>query len=173
MPEMQVMCNKVIEICKEKDVDILITCTLRSLEEQAQLYGQSRTPDEVLSKQKRLRQKGFGFLADIFDSITIKRANVLGKHVTFAGPGESFHNYREAFDSVPLVNGKAQWVDPDPTVDEWKVYGEAAVSVGLDWAGNWPKFKEMPHCQFRPGSNPLTNYSPPQIRTILENNGLL
>ena len=34
-----------------------------------------------------------------------------GPRVTNARPGESFHNYRIAFDFVPIVAGKAQWND--------------------------------------------------------------
>ena len=32
-----------------------------------------------------------------------------GPIVTNARPGQSFHNYRLAFDFVPIKNGKAQW----------------------------------------------------------------
>ena len=183
IPEMQSKVQQVLDICSSQGVDLLITCTLRSLEEQAQLYAQTRPVGfidpktgqvaDVKAKQNRLRQKGFGFLADVFDTINIKYIGKPGKHVTCAGPGESFHNYREAVDVVPLVNGKPQWEDTDKTVDEWQVYGDACVSVGLDWAGNWPNFKEFPHCQFRKGSNPLLNYSPGQLHEILVNNGLL
>ena len=34
-----------------------------------------------------------------------------GKKVTNAKAGQSWHNYRVAFDFVPIVNGKAQWND--------------------------------------------------------------
>lgn len=34
-----------------------------------------------------------------------------GRIVTYAKGGQSFHNYRLAFDFVPIVNGKAQWND--------------------------------------------------------------
>lgn len=34
-----------------------------------------------------------------------------GRIVTNARGGQSFHNYRLAFDFVPIVNGKAQWND--------------------------------------------------------------
>jgi len=34
-----------------------------------------------------------------------------GKKVTNAKPGQSWHNWRVAFDFVPVVNGKAQWND--------------------------------------------------------------
>lgn len=70
-----------------------------------------------------------------------------GKIVTNARAGQSYHNWRVAFDFVPLVNGKAQWND----VALFTKCGEIAESVGLEWAGRWKKFKEMPHCQFTGG----------------------
>lgn len=66
-----------------------------------------------------------------------------GKIVTNANAGESYHNYRCAFDFVPIVAGKAQWND----LDTFRRCGEIAESVGLEWAGRWKKFKELAHCQ--------------------------
>ena len=71
----------------------------------------------------------------------------LGKKVTNARGGDSFHNWRVAFDFVPVVDGKARW-------DDGALFtqcGEIAESLGLEWAGRWVKFKEMAHCQFTYG----------------------
>jgi len=70
-----------------------------------------------------------------------------GKKVTNAKGGQSFHNYRVAFDFVPIVNGKAVWND----LPLFKKCGAIAQSVGLEWAGNWVSFKEYVHCQFTGG----------------------
>lgn len=70
-----------------------------------------------------------------------------GKKVTNAKPGQSFHNWRVAFDFVPVVNGKAQWND----TDTFTRCGEIAESLGLEWAGRWKSFKELAHCQFTGG----------------------
>lgn len=70
-----------------------------------------------------------------------------GKKVTNAKGGQSFHNYRCAFDFVPLVNGKAQWND----LTLFKRCGVIAKRVGLEWAGDWVSFKEYAHCQFTNG----------------------
>lgn len=171
-PEMQDKAQQIIQICADNGVELLIYCTLRSLEEQAGLYMSSRTPQEIAAKQQRLRNLGFGFIADIFDNVTPPKGKI-GKHVTNAGPGESFHNYAEAFDAVPLVHGKAQWEDPDPTVDEWGIYGQAVRDVGCNWAGDWRSFKEFPHAQLRTGGNPLKEYTAQQVYDILTQNGLL
>lgn len=70
-----------------------------------------------------------------------------GKKVTNAKAGQSYHNWRVAFDFVPLVNGKAQWND----AKLFTKCGEIAESVGLEWAGRWTKFREMAHCQYTGG----------------------
>jgi len=70
-----------------------------------------------------------------------------GKIVTNAKAGQSFHNWRVAFDFVPLVNGKAQWND----TALFTKCGEIAEAVGLEWAGRWKKFKELAHCQYTNG----------------------
>lgn len=70
-----------------------------------------------------------------------------GRIVTNAKAGQSFHNWRCAFDFVPVVNGKAQWDD----LATFERCGVIAESVGLEWAGRWKKFKEMPHCQYSGG----------------------
>jgi len=70
-----------------------------------------------------------------------------GKIVTNAKAGQSWHNYRLAFDFCPIINGKAQWSDT-------KLFtrcGEIAESVGLEWAGRWKSFKELAHCQATAG----------------------
>jgi peptidoglycan L-alanyl-D-glutamate endopeptidase CwlK len=66
-----------------------------------------------------------------------------GAIVTNARAGQSFHNWRVAFDFVPIVNGKAQWDD----LLTFTRCGMIAESVGLEWAGRWKRFKELAHCQ--------------------------
>lgn len=70
-----------------------------------------------------------------------------GKKVTNAKPGQSWHNWRVAFDFVPIVHGKAQWND----VATFERCGKIAESVGLEWAGRWTRFKELAHCQYTGG----------------------
>ena len=86
-----------------------------------------------------------------------------GKIVTNAKPGESLHNWRVAFDVVPLRFGKPVWgtkgngMDDDPSDDDkddlelWQRIGEIGKNCGLEWAGDWKAFKEFPHFQFTGG----------------------
>jgi peptidoglycan L-alanyl-D-glutamate endopeptidase CwlK len=70
-----------------------------------------------------------------------------GKVVTNAKAGQSWHNWRCAFDFVPIVNGKAQWND----LKTFERCGAIAESCGLEWAGRWKRFKELAHCQYTGG----------------------
>ena len=70
-----------------------------------------------------------------------------GKKVTNAKGGQSFHNWKCAFDFVPIVGGKAVWNNDEL----WTKCGEIAEGVGLEWAGRWKTFKETAHCQFTGG----------------------
>lgn len=70
-----------------------------------------------------------------------------GKIVTNAKGGQSYHNYRVAFDVVPVKLGKAVWND----FKVWKRIGEIGKSIGLEWAGDWKTFKEYPHFQYTKG----------------------
>lgn len=88
-----------------------------------------------------------------------------GPIVTWAGPGESNHNFTVnrkpaslAFDIVPIRWGKLIWgtagngLDEDPSDDHtddlelWQRIGLLGKQAGLAWAGDWRKGKrEFPH----------------------------
>jgi len=70
-----------------------------------------------------------------------------GKKVTNAKAGQSFHNWKVAFDFCPIVDGKARWDD----TALFTQCGEIAEALGLEWAGRWVKFKELAHCQYTHG----------------------
>lgn len=71
-----------------------------------------------------------------------------GKRVTDAKGGQSWHNYKRAFDFVPLVNGKAAWND----TKLYNTCGTIGEGIGLEWAGRWTgSLKETAHMQYRGG----------------------
>ena len=71
-----------------------------------------------------------------------------GKKGTNAKAGQSWHNYKCAVDVVPIVAGKPCW---DVKDEVWQQVGALGKAAGLEWAGNWTKFKEMPHFQYTGG----------------------
>lgn len=74
-----------------------------------------------------------------------------GRIVTNAKAGQSWHNYRLAFDVVPIKNGKAVWGTTGDDLKLWQKLGAIGKSIGLEWAGDWVKFKEFPHFQYTGG----------------------
>ena len=118
-PDLQPLAKEFIRLCALKQCDVLIICTYRSNEEQAELYSQGRSKP--------------------------------GKIVTHAPPGSSKHNFTvdgkpaaKAFDVVPLVDGKAEWNTGSP---KWKIIGEVARFLRLQWGGDWASFKDYPHVE--------------------------
>jgi peptidoglycan L-alanyl-D-glutamate endopeptidase CwlK len=163
-PELREKAEQVMEVCAGTgEFSLLIYCTKRTLHEQAVLYRQSRTRSAILAKMESLRSRGFGFLAEIIEQVGPRN----GRHVTNAAPGESWHNYGLAFDAVPLLGGKPQWNYMEAK-EYWQAYGEAVRQLGLQWAGDWTKFREYPHAQQATGGNPLRRKSPEEIRSLLD-----
>jgi len=71
-----------------------------------------------------------------------------GKIVTNAKAGQSWHNYKCAVDVVPIVAGKPRW---DVKDEVWQQVGKLGKAAGLEWAGDWKRFKEYPHFQYTGG----------------------
>lgn len=70
-----------------------------------------------------------------------------GGKVTNARGGMSFHQYRCAFDVVPLVGGKAVWNDDHL----WTNIRDLAEALGLESGSRWHSFPEWPHLQHTNG----------------------
>lgn len=79
-----------------------------------------------------------------------------GKIVTNAKAGQSFHNYRLAYDATPTALLKLKnWGDNPKDQAEtnriWALYGYLAKQQGLEWGGDWKTIKDRPHCQWTGG----------------------
>lgn len=81
--------------------------------------------------------------AEAQDALYAQGRTTVGKKVTTVRGWDSYHNWKLAFDFVPVVGGKAIWDDNDL----WDRCGDIAESVGLEWGGNWTRFVDKPHCQ--------------------------
>lgn len=84
-----------------------------------------------------------------------------GKKVTNAKGGQSYHNYRLAWDIVLLVdkdgNGTYESASWETNVDfdgdgkaDWQEVVEIFKRIGAEWGGDW-KFTDMPHFQITLG----------------------
>jgi len=53
-PKLKVLVPTFIEKCKEKGIDVIITCTDRSYKVQVSLYAQGRQPLEEVNKLRKI-----------------------------------------------------------------------------------------------------------------------
>jgi peptidoglycan L-alanyl-D-glutamate endopeptidase CwlK len=108
----------------ELDIKLIITSTYRDKDKQDALYA-------------------------------IGRRGIAGERiVTKCRGGDSFHQYRIAFDIFPVRNGKPVLFqeDGDEVRDPiWQSLGKIAKECGLEWGGDWRSFPEGPHFQYTGG----------------------
>lgn len=124
-PKVAMMARELLEKANAEGIDLLVTCTYRDNEEQNRLYARGRS---VLWEHGQKVRK-----------------------VTNARAGQSIHNYKLAFDVVPLRNGKPVWSTSGADEMLWQRVGNIGESVGLEWAGRWKRFREFPHFQWTGG----------------------
>lgn len=142
--------DKVLALREDLSFELLIYCAGRSAWTQAKLYRQSRSIKTIEEKIASLEKYGHEQLAKILTDVGPQ----FGPHATRSGPGESWHQYWRAIDAVPLVNGKLA-LDPRKYPVQWRELGEKAMSLSINWGGNWPKWSDYHHFQATPTSNPL------------------
>ena len=129
---------------------------------QARLYRQSRLRTAIDAHIATLEKRGYPELAAILEGVGPQRGT-LYEHVTYAGPGESWHQYGMAVDLVPRYDSKRLlWDIPigrgtpesEAAAAMWDLVGAAASHVGLEWAGTWPSPDRM-HVQMPASKSPL------------------
>ena len=116
-PEAQDVCRAHLRICRERGIELIVTSTYRDWESQDALYAIGRT----IEPQRR--------------------------SVTNAKAGRSWHNYKCAWDVVPVMYGKPVWDERDPL---WGEVVRAGKEAGAEAGADWPLFKDLPHFQVRP-----------------------
>ncbi len=153
--------QNLLNACRARGVDMRPYTTLRDPFEQARLWRQSRTREQINRKIAQLREVGADFLAHCLESVGPQN----GRHVTDAAPGLSWHQWGEAVDCFWVVEGQAEW-SPERKVNGlngYHVYAEEARKLGLTAGGHWPNFKDWPHLQLRAANNPQEVLSLQQI----------
>lgn len=138
-PDLQMLLLACVQSWANEGLDIVISCTWRSFEEQAHLYAQGRTKPGLIVTHAKPGRSAHNYM--------IRRA---GSEVPAS----------LAFDVVPLRFGKSVWgtrgngLDADPSddnTDDLELWQRAAVIAkikGLEWAGDWTvRKREFPHFQ--------------------------
>lgn len=125
-PDLLPLCKELVLQCQHEGIDILVTCTFRSPQEQDRLYAQGRQlPGPIVTNAKGGQSAH----------------NYMFSDGRFAS---------KAFDVVPLRGGKCVWGTQGHDLDIWKKVGEIGVNLGLDWYGETgSKFIEFPHFQLK------------------------
>lgn len=121
-PLLQPMVHDFMRKCEMAGVDILITCTWRSPEEQDELYAQGRTkPGHI---------------------VTNARAGQSAHNAVLNGLPAAL-----AIDVVPLRLGKPVWGTGGDDLVLWQKVIKAGEDAGLESASRWTKMREYPHLQ--------------------------
>jgi peptidoglycan L-alanyl-D-glutamate endopeptidase CwlK len=123
-PELRRRAAEWVRLCTAEGLEILITCTYRSAEEQATLYAQGRTtPDRRVTNAKPGQSR----------------------HNT-VGPGGL--PAAEAFDFVPMRAGKCVW-GTTAAADRalWEQCIVHAEALGLVCGARWPRLQDWPHVE--------------------------
>lgn len=112
-----------------------------------------------------------GLEADVFQGFrSVEEQNELfaqgrtkpGKIVTKARGGYSWHNFGIAVDIVFKKGGKWSWSEEH----NWPLLGDLGKGIGLDWGGDWKRFRDRPHFQWK------TNLTLNKARELYKNGGL-
>lgn len=133
-PQLQPLVHQFLRNCTSAGLDVLLTCTWRSPEEQAALYAQGRTKPGKIVTNAQAGQSPHNYVLNGLPAAL-------------------------AIDVVPLRNGKPVWglsgdgMDDNPADDErddlelWQRVRNAGESAGLESASRWQSFREWPHLQ--------------------------
>lgn len=114
-PILKIMAERFLNICVILNIDVFVTCTLRSNEEQDEHYAHGRTkPGKIITNEKG------------------------GQSKHNPDPNGKSRAFDVAFRPDNDPNG-ATWDGP------WDVLGQIADLVGLKWGGDWKRYKDMPH----------------------------
>jgi peptidoglycan L-alanyl-D-glutamate endopeptidase CwlK len=161
--------DKVLELlagCKARGYEMRPCVSLRDPYEQARLWRQSRSTEEINKKIQEIEGAGATFLAQCLRSVGPQH----GDPVTNALPGLSWHQWGEAADCFWLVDGKAEWSTKKIVAGQngYEVYANGAEAIGLTAGGHWKKLKDWLHVQLRSADSPLAEMSLREIDTAMK-----
>lgn len=144
----------VIGDLRDDGIEMRVTEGVRPPAEQARLWRQSRSREEVTAAIRHLRQAGAFYLAEVLESA----GPCHGPPVTKALPGLSWHQWGEAADCLWIVNGVAEWSLTRVVARDngYLALARTAAAAGLEAGGTWTRFPDWPHVQKRRQASPLS-----------------
>ncbi len=158
--------HELLAACREQGVEMRPYFGIRTPLEQAKLWRQSRTKEQINLKIAELTAAGAPFLADCIATAGPQN----GAPVTNAIPGLSWHQWGEAADCVWIVAGKTEWSTQKKVegINGYVHYAQQAKGARLDAGGLWKSFKDWPHVQLRGASSPLKIMSLADIDRVMK-----
>lgn len=165
-PAFRPLVVRLLDSCAQQGLSMRPYFTLRSPFEQARLWRQSRSSEQINVQIAKFKAQGAHFLAYCIESVGPQN----GPPVTNALPGFSWHQWGEAVDCFWLVDCKAEWSVKKLCngCNGYRVCADTAQALGLTPGGLWPKLKDWPHIQLRPDASPLKAYGLPGINAEME-----
>lgn len=112
---------------RELKITLRVTQGFRTLKEQEAIYNQGRTPESKAKKEKI---------------------------ISYAKPGQSYHNYGLAVDLVRMNGNKPDWLY------DMELLQPIAARYGIVWGGTFKNVVDAPHFELTLG------YSWRQLQTI-------
>ena len=141
---------------KTDDVQVVVTYTLRTYEEQAALYAQGR---KSLAEVNALRVKAglaaikeyLGKDKKIHSDNDYTVTNADGIALAAGGKGRSPHQLGTALDVVPDMDESEKEVPgwPAPSDERWGKIARAFKKYGFEWGGDWKDLPDYPHYQYK------------------------
>lgn len=151
--------SKLLDECKFTGYEFRVYSTLRTPIEQAILWRQSRTSEQIKTKVTGLKEAGLTFIAQCIEYVGPQQ----GRWATDALPGFSWHNWGEAADAFLIgTNNKAIW---DSEHAGYKFLADTALQLKLT-PGYYFKSRDAVHIQLREKS-PQNYYSFEDINKIM------
>jgi hypothetical protein len=165
IPQFKSHVLELLERCKDLGYEMRPYMTIRDPYEQARLWRQSRSTEEINRKIEEFETAGATFLAECIRSVGPQH----GDPVTNAPPGFSWHQWGEAMDCFWLVDGKAEWSTRRLIAGNngYHVFANQAKALGLTAGGLWTTLKDWPHIQLLSADSPLN------VKTLLEINAAM
>lgn len=157
----QVAIRNALKECEAKKIQVVVTYTFRTYEEQAALYAQGRKP---LNEVNALREKAgmfpikeyLGKDKKVHSDNEYIVTNCDGIQIAKGGKGRSAHQLGNAVDVVPDMDESEKEVPgwPIPSDPRWKEISDILKSHGFIWGGDWTKEKDgldpdYPHYEYK------------------------
>ena len=152
VPSFREKVGQLLQSCAEKGVQMVPSEAVRSPQQQAIYWRQSRSIVEINEAVNMLRREGASYLAEVLEEVGPQH----GDEVTKVLPGNSWHQWGEAVDCFWEVEGRAEWSATKKIngVNGYQLYAATAKQLELDPGLLWRTFKDSPHVQLRSTANP-------------------